>query len=68
MLTDTAWAIYYEHKERTGHDVYDWPGGQRPLSLIGCMVCIHLDNLKKEFEDAQHQAMLANHGLGDTDA
>jgi hypothetical protein len=51
---DLFMATYHEHKDRTGHDIYE----QEPLSVAGntCMVCIYLrkaDSRRQEQERKQ---------------
>ena len=49
-MDDLFFAVYYEHKGRTGHDVF------RNTSLyINCDVCLYLDKIKKEHEKEERE-------------
>lgn len=45
MDSDLFLAIYEEHKQRTGHDIYNDPTETRHII---CMVCLHLKILDRK--------------------
>ena len=66
MNTDTQnlfMALYEEHKQRTGHDVYNYNKFRPPW--LHCNVCLNLDNLKKSQEkaEAEHYEELRQEGI-----
>ena len=44
-------AIYHEHKARTGHDIYI----AKPLATINCDVCMYLKSINREYERMERQ-------------
>lgn len=44
-------AVYYEHKARTGHDIFK----RNSFSFIGCNVCLYLDAEKRKYEKAKKE-------------
>jgi hypothetical protein len=67
MSQNVFMACYYEHKDRTGHDIYNQRAGRVP-TYMNCNVCLYLDSEKRRYEEleAKHYAELqAEHEKGD---
>lgn len=47
---DLFLALYYEHQQRTGHDIF-----KRRLTYLSCNVCLYLDKIKREYEAAERK-------------